>query len=60
LQLAAPTIRESASHPVRVEIESDGTAQNDRGQEIPRRLDVSGVETLLSCIPQQDPCVGEE
>ena len=51
-------IRESVSSPVRVEIESYGTGRNDKGQEIPCRLDESGVEALLSSIPQQDPRVG--
>jgi hypothetical protein len=45
-------IRESANRPVRVEIESYGAARNDRGQEIPCRLDDSEVDALLSSIPQ--------
>jgi hypothetical protein len=51
-------IRESASRPVRVEIESYGSGRNGQGQEIPCRLDDSGVDALLSSIPQQDPRVG--
>ena len=52
-------IRESASRPVRVEIESYGAARNDRGQEIPCRLDDPGVDALLSSIPQRDARVGQ-
>jgi hypothetical protein len=48
-------IRESASSPVRVEIESYGTGRNDRGQEIPCRLDDPGVDAILSGIPARDP-----
>lgn len=46
-------VRESASHPVRVEIESYGTGRNAMDQEIPCRLDDSGAEALLSSIPHQ-------
>lgn len=52
-------VRESASRPVRVEIESYGTGRNEKSQEIPCRLDDSAVDTLLSSIPHQDSRVGE-
>jgi len=51
-------IRESPSRPVRVEIESYGSGRNDRDEEISCRLDDSGVDALLSSIPQRDPRVG--
>lgn len=54
------SIRESPRRPVRVEIESYGTGRNDKGEEIPCRLDDSGVDALLSSIPHQDPRVGPQ
>ena len=48
-------LRERASRSVRVEIESYGAGRNDKGAEIPCRLSESGVDALLSGMPQQDP-----
>ena len=52
------SIRESVSSPARVEIESYGTGRNDKGEEIPCRLDDSGVDVLLSSIPQRQSTRG--